>query len=129
MSPAERTVAEKLQVTAGDIVGVTGDVELIGPLPNGASFSAEFAGVDVALVFVESRSDLLDRFATLLPQLAGARAVWFCYRKANAVDLNRDTIIRESGDFGWRPNSNVAIDSVWSAVRVRPLATGEAAMA
>jgi hypothetical protein len=126
--PAERTVADKLQVKTGDTVGVIGDLELVGPLPNGASFAAEIAGVDVALVFVESKAELLERFAALLPTLAGARAVWFCYRKANAVDLNRDTIIRESGAFGWRPNSNVAIDAVWSAVRVRPLAPGEVPM-
>jgi hypothetical protein len=123
--PTERTVAEKLQVRRGDTVGVAGDVELVGPLPNGASFAAELAGSDVALVFVESRAELLDRFARELPALTGARAVWFCYRKANGADLNRNTIMQETGQFGWRPNSNVAIDEVWSAVRIRPLRPNE----
>lgn len=123
--PTERTVAEKLQVKAGDVAGVVGEIELIGPLPNGASFASALGGSDVALVFVESRAELLDRLARELPALTGARAVWFCYRKANAADLNRTTIMNETGQFGWRPNSIVAIDEVWSAVRIRPLRPDE----
>ncbi len=125
MTSAQRSVAEKLQVKPGDTVGVVGETALLGPLPHGASFSRDLAGAEVGLVFVESRAELLERFAALLPQPAAARAVWFCYRKGNAADLNRDTIMRDSGDYGWRPNSNVAIDEIWSAVRVRPLAPGE----
>jgi len=32
----------------------------------------------------------------------------------------------EAGAFGWRANSNISVDDTWSAVRVRPLADGEA---
>ena len=128
---AERTVAQKLQIKPGDVVALVAasddDVARIGAVPDGARFVREStAGAAVAIVFVTSRAQLLQRFASELPSLVDARAVWFCYPKANRVDLNRDTIIRESPAFGWRPNSNVAVDDTWSAVRVRPLAPGEA---
>lgn len=128
---AGRTVAEKLQVKPGDLVAVVsaadGDLTRLGVLPDGAHFSRDgTAGASVAAIFVTGRAELLERFASELPGLADARAVWFCYPKGNRADLNRDTIIRESAAFGWRPNSNVAIDDTWSAVRVRPLKPGEA---
>ena len=128
---AERTVAQKLQVKPGDIVALVAasehDVTRLGVLPEGAAFTRHgSAGASVAIVFVTSRAELLERFASELPGLIDARAVWFCYPKGNRADLNRDTIIRESPAFGWRPNSNVAVDDTWSAVRVRPLAPGEA---
>jgi hypothetical protein len=127
----ERTVAQKLQVKPGDVVAVVAasddDMTRLGVLPDGARFSRDAAaGASVAIVFVASRAELLERFASELPGLEGARAVWFCYPKGNRADLNRDTIIRESPAFGWRPNSNVAVDDTWSAVRVRPLEPGEA---
>jgi hypothetical protein len=127
----ERTIAQKLQVKPGDAVTLVAasedDVARLGGLPDGAHFShGGTAGASVAIVFVTSRMQLLECFASELPGLAGARAVWFCYPKGNRADLNRDTIIRESTAFGWRPNSNIAIDDTWSAVRVRPLAPGEA---
>jgi hypothetical protein len=80
----------------------------------------------VAVTFVRTTDELLERFGSELPVLAAARAVWFLYPKAGRADVNRDVIIRESGAFGWRPISNVSVDDVWSAVRVRPLAEGEA---
>ncbi|HEY2556630.1 MAG TPA: hypothetical protein VGI08_05950 [Diaminobutyricibacter sp.] len=128
---AERTVAQKLQVKSGDVVAVVAasddDITRLGVLPEGARLSrGSTAGASVAIVFVTSRAELLERFASELRGLESARAVWFCYPKGNRADLNRDTIIRESSAFGWRPNSNVAVDDTWSAVRVRQLETGEA---
>ena len=127
----ERTVAQKLQIKPGDVVafvaGTDGDAVRLGELPEGARLAREgTAGASVAIVFVGTRAELLERFASELPGLMDARAVWFCYPKGNRADLNRDTIMRESGAFGWRPNSNVAVDDTWSAVRVRPLEPGEA---
>ncbi len=104
---AERTVAQKLQVKPGDVVALVAasedDVARLGALPDGARFTREgTGGASVAIVFVSSQAELLERFASELPGLAEARAVWFCYPKGNRADLNRDTIIRESTAFGWR---------------------------
>ncbi|WP_348787932.1 hypothetical protein [Leifsonia sp. NPDC080035] len=124
-----KTVAEKLLVRPGDALGVSGASEperaLLDPLPDGVTESAPAAAA-VAVTFVRTRDELLERFAGQLPVLGGARAVWFLYPKGGRADVNRDVIIAESGAFGWRPVSNVSVDDVWSAVRVRPLADGEA---
>lgn len=125
----ERTVAQKLLLRPGDVlhVGGAGPAQLaaLQPLPEGVRDGAADAAT-VAVVFVSSRAELLERFQARLPVLGGARAVWFVYPKGNRADLNRDTIIQESAAFGWRPISNVAVDEVWSAVRVRPLTDAEA---
>lgn len=124
-----RTVAEKLLVKPGDVVAVTaaeaGLGALLEPLPEGARTGAAGEAA-VSVVFVRTRAELLERFGADLPALGAARAVWFAYPKGGRADVNRDTIIRESGAFGWRPVGNVAVDEVWSAVRVRPLTDAEA---
>lgn len=124
-----KSVAEKLLVKPGDAVSITGataeERALLDPLPEG-TMAAAASEATVAATFVRSTQELLERFGSELPVLGAARAVWFLYPKAGRADVNRDVIIRESGAFGWRPISNVSVDDVWSAVRVRPLAEGEA---
>ncbi len=127
----ERTAAQKLQVKPGQSVGLIGatddDVARLGVLPKGAHReTSDPVSSAIVLIYVRSRAELLERFASELASLTEARAVWFCYPKGNRADLNRDTIMHESGAFGWRPNSNVAIDDTWSAVRIRPLRHDEA---
>ncbi|MGH1527133.1 hypothetical protein ACRAWC_25940 [Leifsonia sp. L25] len=124
-----KTVAQKLLVSEGDALSLVGagpeERAAIGALPDGVTEVAPEAAA-VSVTIVRSRDELLAQFETALPALTGARAVWFLYPKGGRADLNRDTIIREAGAFGWRPIGNVAVDDVWSAVRVRPLADGEA---
>lgn len=115
------TTAQKLQVKPGEKLYVAGDASLVGELPDGALQTDDEAVADVAIYFVENREQLLARLRSLLPE---TRAVWLCYRKGIG-DVNRATIMADSGDYDWRPISNVAITDLWSAVRVRPLAEGE----
>ena len=125
----DRTVAQKLQIKSGDsiaIVGATDDeIALLHPFPDGTSL-ADTPNAAIAIVYVRNREQLLAQLARILPSSGGVRALWVCYPKGGRADLNRDTIMRETGAFGWRPISNVSIDEVWSAVRVRPLQPGEA---
>lgn len=124
-----KTVAQKLLVKEGDALSLVGagaeERTAIGALPDGVTEVAP-AEAAVSVTFVRTRDELLAQFQTELPALTDARAVWFLYPKGGRADFNRDTFIREAGAFGWRPISNVAVDDVWSAVRVRPLADGEA---
>lgn len=123
-----KSVGEKLLVKPGDAVSVVGataeERALLDPFPEGTTESA-VAQAAVAVTFVRTTRELLERFGSELPVLGAARAVWFLYPKAGRADVNRDVIMRECGAFGWRPISNVSVDDVWSAVRVRPLAAGE----
>ena len=79
----------------------------------------------VVVTFVRSRAELVERYGEQLPSLAGAKAVWYLYPKGNKADINRDGVAAEARAFGWRGVSNLAVDDVWSAIRVRPLKEGE----
>ena len=124
-----KTIAQKLLLKEGDALSLVGagaeERTVIGALPAGVTEVAP-AEATVSVTFVRTRDELMARSQTELPALTGARAVWFLYPKGGRADFNRDTFIREAGAFGWRAISNVAVDDVWSAVRVRPLADGEA---
>jgi hypothetical protein len=124
-----KTVVQKLLLKEGDALSLVGAGEdervVLGALPDGVT-EVDPGEAVVSVTFVRTRDELLARFGAELPALAGARAVWFLYPKGGKADFNRDTFIREAGAFGWRAISNVAVDDVWSAVRVRPLADGEA---
>lgn len=126
-----KTIAEKLLIKPQEALSLVGaspeERTVLGDLPDGV---VEVAPADaaVSVTFVRTRDELLAQFGTELAALTGARAVWFLYPKGGRADFNRDTFIQEAGAFGWRPISNVAIDDVWSAVRVRPLADGEASV-
>lgn len=126
-----KTIAQKLLIKPGDrlsLVGAAADERaVLGDLPEGV-VEAGPAEASVSVTFVRTRDELMARFGAELPGLSGARAVWFLYPKGGRADFNRDTFIQEAGSFGWRPISNVAVDDVWSAVRVRPLADGEASV-
>ncbi|KQR54520.1 hypothetical protein ASF88_07005 [Leifsonia sp. Leaf336] len=126
-----RTIVEKLLIKSGDALSLVGagaeERAVLGDMPSGIVEVAP-AEAAVSVTFVRTRDELVTQFGTELPVLAGARAVWFLYPKGGRADVNRDTIIREAGPFGWRAISNVAVDDVWSAVRVRPLADGEASI-
>jgi hypothetical protein len=128
---SERTVATKLLIKSGDSLSLIGagadETRLLQPLPDDVTVVTDVnESTDVAVMFARSQSDLLQQSEKFLDTLTGTRAVWFCYPKGGRADLNRDTLIREMGGFGWRAISNVAVDDTWSAVRVRPLKPGEA---
>jgi hypothetical protein len=127
---AERTVAEKLHVKSGDIVGLVGAAEaeagLMRPLPAGSTLINGLLDAQVAIVFVHDLAELKAQLSQRLPHLQTTRAVWICYPKGGRADINRDSIMREAGPVGWRAISNIAINDTWSAVRVRPLKPGEA---
>jgi hypothetical protein len=59
-------------------------------------------------------------------RLAASAIVWVAYPKGNRSDINRDSLWPIVGEYGLRPNGQVAVDEVWSALRFRPLMEGEA---
>jgi hypothetical protein len=99
---------------------------LLEPLPDGAHHVEDLKEADVAVVFAADAADargLLDRHRD---QLTVPGVLWVAYPKGNKSDINRDTLWPIVGEYGLRPNSQVAVDEVWSALRFRPLKEGEA---
>lgn len=121
------TVARKLQIPAAATVVVLGspagvDLEIPGDCPvwSDPSDAAEAGAVISFLV----RADDLDEVAG--PAIAAARRdhlAWIAYPKARQLgtDLNRDILAALVEARGARPVRSVSIDTVWSALRFRPL--------
>jgi len=116
----------KLQLRPGSRVAILGmppDVRL--DLPEGCSSTtepAEAGAADAVIVFVAA-SVGLERLAG--PAITAAREdrlAWLAYPKSGQLgtDINRDILARLVLHTGVQPVRQVAIDSVWSALRFRP---------
>ena len=122
-----RTVAEKLQIKPGDAVFLAGADEAdrvsVGAFPEGARVIEQAKDAAVSLLFAADRADLEALLSAHLADLGAARARWIIYPKGNRTDINRDRIWRLVEDHGWSLVSNVAVDEVRSAVRMKPAAS------
>ena len=122
-----KTVADKLLIKPGTTVWISEDVHrpLVEPLPEGARHVADLKEAGVAVFFAADAANarrLLDEHRAVLTEPA---IVWVAYPKGNRSDINRDTLWPIVGEYGLRPNGQVAVDEVWSALRFRPLKEGE----
>lgn len=74
-------------------------------------------------LFVKNEQETRDQVPKLIPRLADDAVFWVTYPKQSSkvkTDINRDIlwkIIEASTDY--RLVANVAVDQVWSAVRLR----------
>ncbi|MFB4278245.1 hypothetical protein ACBJ59_23335 [Nonomuraea sp. MTCD27] len=123
-----KTVADKLLIKPGTEVWISDAAHrpLVEPLPEGAGHADDLKGAGVAVFFAADAAAarrLLDEHRALLTEPA---VVWVAYPKGNKSDINRDTLWPIVGEYGLRPNGQVAVDEVWSALRFRPLREGEA---
>jgi hypothetical protein len=128
MGVATKTVADKLLVKAGTALWPSDRdrAGIIGDLPDGARLVASPGDASIALVFADAAAPLretLNEHAASLRELA---TVWVAYPKGKRTDINRDSLWPILGEYGLRPNGQVAIDEIWSALRFRPLKEGEA---
>lgn len=124
-----RTTAQKLQVKPDTEILVDGTAEqraLLDPLPEGVTTHGGLArgSSEVAVLFVEDRAGLDARLDAALRHLRSARATWIAYPKGNRTDINRDSIWARAEEIGWTATANVALDDIWSAVRIKPETAG-----
>ena len=68
---------------------------------------------------MKRRSEKLD--AMIVKAAASDRLTWVAYPKSGQLgtDLNRDTLAASMIEHGVQPVRQVALDDVWSALRVR----------
>lgn len=109
-------LAGKLQVRADGIrvLNAPDGLTLDLPAPTGPD-----AGV---LVFARDRAALEAHGGPALAAARADRLAWIAYPKAGQLgtDLNRDILVAAVQGEGVRPVRQVAIDAVWSALRIRP---------
>jgi hypothetical protein len=77
------------------------------------------------VVFSDDEASARQILTANADDLAEPGAFWVAYPKANATDINRETLWPILAEFAMRPAAQVAIDDVWSAMRFRKLKEGE----
>jgi hypothetical protein len=77
---------------------------------------------DAVIVYVPNRAALEDRLDTFVPHASRDALTWIAYPKAGQLgtDLNRDVLAELVQAHDVRPVRQVALDDVWSALRLRP---------
>ena len=114
-------LAKKLLVRAGSRVAVLGapaEIDLV--LPPEAK-PADKGPADIVLVYVASRAAVAPALAKAGKRIAEGGTLWVAYPKAGQLgtDLNRDILARELQSHELEPVTQIAVDGVWSALRVK----------
>ena len=125
---ATKTVAEKLLIKPGTSLWTSHPdrLALVGEMPADVTQANSPAGAAVALVFADDARSAHEVLGAHRDALVRAGIVWIAYPKSNTTDINRDSLWPIAGEYGLRPNGQVAVDDTWSALRFRPLKPGEA---
>ena len=83
------------------------------------------AEADVVLLPAASEPGVRRTMEANSDNLANASAVWICYKKGNAVEINREKLWIILADYNWKAVSQVSLNDTWSALRVRPMTEQE----
>lgn len=124
---AAKTIADKLLIKPESTLWLSDPAHLprLGPLPEGVSEAASPKEADVAMIFASNAAAARRILDEHRDQVTAPPVVWVAYPKGNKSDINRDTLWPIVGEYGLRPNGQVAVDEVWSALRFRALKDGE----
>jgi len=122
------TVADKLRIVAGSRVLVIDPAgrgaALLGPLPERAAIVEDAAGPDVTVLFVADEAALRRDLPVAAAAARGDRLLWVAYRKGGTkagTDLDRDRLTALADEIAELTGvALVAVDSTWSAMRLRP---------
>jgi hypothetical protein len=90
-----------------------------------AGFSTTISGKsEFTILFVRNKSEFEKHFKSTTNRIERDSLFWLSYPKGTssiATDVNRDILWKLAEPLGFRPVSQVAIDSDWSAMRFRPI--------
>ena len=116
------TLRAKLQLRPNQGVAAVGAPEGLNLALAAEAAGTEPGPADAVLVFVRTAAEL-GRLGA--PALRGGREdslAWIAYPKAGQLgtDLTRDVLAALLRESGVQPVRQVAIDDVWSALRLRP---------
>ena len=117
------SVASKLQIKPGQSVCVIGRPQAVSlDLGQESLVVQDPDGSDAVIVYATTSADLEQVSAPLLAAVRRDALTWVSYPKAGQLgtDLNRDKLAARLRTEGVRPVRQIAIDDVWSALRLRP---------
>lgn len=123
------SLAEKLNIRAGQRVlalNAPPDYrERLGILPNNVEVTQqaeEEARYDVVHLFAQNSGELDDWTPAALAAIDPDGMLWVSYPKKSSkveTDLSRDSAWDQLFSTGWQPVRQVAMDDVWSAIRLK----------
>jgi hypothetical protein len=96
----------------------------LGALPTGVTNQASLAGkaaLDVIVVFVTKRTDLVAKLEAARPRMAQTGGLWIAWPKKSsgvATDITENTIRDVALPTGLVDNKVCAIDETWSGLRL-----------
>jgi hypothetical protein len=121
-----KPLPQKLGIKEGHKVAITGSPPGfdLGMLPTGATLQRGLTGkarLDVLVVFVTRRADLVARIAACRPRMQQAAGLWIAWPKRAsgvATDVTEDTVREVALPTGLVDNKVCAIDETWSGLRL-----------
>lgn len=122
-----KTIADKLQIKPNTNIWLSHPeyLRLVEPLPTGVQIVAQLANATLGLLFVDSAAATRALCDTHRAALTQPAILWVAYPKGNKADINRDSLWKLMAEYGLRPNSQIAVDDTWSALRFRAYKGGE----
>ena len=123
-----QTVAEKLLIKANSTVWLSHNEHLprLTPLPDGVRQVDLMATASVAIVFALDAASVHETLSANKDQLDQPGVFWVAYPKANKAGINPDILWPAVAGYGMRPDGQITVDDVWSALRFRAEKPGEA---
>jgi len=117
---------QKLGIKEGHRIAVVGAPHgfALGALPAGMHLQRNLARklpLDVLIVFVTRRADLVARIATCRSRMQPAAGLWIAWPKrvsGMATDITEDTVREVALPTGLVDNKVCAIDDTWSGLRL-----------
>ena len=114
-------LAAKLQMRPEQSVALVNAPADFEPGDLGAHPKAPDARADLVLVFTRDGNEVEARAGTLADAAARGALTWIAYPKAGQLDtdLNRDRVRERAAEHGLQTVRQVALDDVWSALRLK----------
>ena len=111
------TIAEKLLIKPNTTIWLSHNEHLgrLTPLPGGVRQVDLLEAASVAIVFADSAASARETLTAHKGEVTRPAALWVAYPAGGAVE-DMEAV---GAEFGLRPDGQVAMDDVWSLVRLR----------
>jgi len=122
-APLAKKLAVKPKMRMVALMSPDGYRELLGDLPEGASYTDRFDGsFDWIHLFVKSKAELEHWLPEIRGNMRPGGILWISFpRSKNATDLNRNSMIELPGRYGLEVVSNAVVNDEWTAYRAKLL--------
>lgn len=119
---SDKPLAERLQVKGERTLAVIGASPALERAIGGSRQRADAATADVVLLFTPNRKGLTTALPRVLRATKPDSILWLAYPKLTselAADLSRDIIHALAPEYGLDTVSQIAVDTDWSALRLK----------